>query len=65
MENIKETNKRAAEHAYQGSSGVNPIRGVVELTLSAEHLWENFKRLTMPWAGTASDYRSNCLQWLL
>ncbi len=54
--NIKETNKRAEEHICQGS---------IELTLAAEHLWDNFKYLTMPGAGTASDYYGNCLQWLL
>lgn len=56
-ENIKETNKRADKHAYQG--------GAAELTLSAAHLWDDFKHLRMPGAGKASDYHSNCLQWLL
>lgn len=34
------------------------IRGAVELTLSAVHLWDNFKHLRTPGAGTASDYHS-------
>lgn len=42
-----------------------PVRGLVKLTLSAVHRWENFKHLITPWAGTVSDYHSNCLQWLL
>lgn len=31
------------------------IRGAVELTLSAEHLWDDFKHLRMPGAGTAQQ----------
>lgn len=50
-------NKCAVEHAYGGED--------VELTLSAEHLWDDFKHVTMPRAGTTADYHSNRLQLLL